>query len=186
MERRYQEEGPQDIRPLGLQNRVVEGCVVISASEEGSNEGCNPENQKILSRLYLVKPALDKRNLFKTTSNRCTLRDVHEFRKARQESPDAAKPECMGDSTPWELAGFLTDKVKDPAKNPCPKFPQDTTVFLTINSDPFHYGAYRELGRVSSGIIKVTEEGDSVEPVPNEIQRSRPAGNKVPPPKTCM
>ncbi|MDA1089620.1 MAG: hypothetical protein O3A85_04825 [Proteobacteria bacterium] len=165
------------------QNPVVTGCVVIISSlKEKTNNSCPPdEDSMLLSRLYLIKPALNKNDLFRTPSKRCSVADLWTFKTAPAENPKStAKTGCMTAKTPVELAGFLTNILKNPATNACPKFPQDGTVSLTINSDPYLYGGYRELGRAASALIKPV--GDGVGPIAEIEQKAqRPVTGEKPP-----
>ena len=48
---------------------------------------------------------------------------------------------------PSELFGFLTANRDKTSENGKPIFPQHSTVFTTLDSSPWIYGAYRELAK---------------------------------------
>jgi hypothetical protein len=104
------------------------GCV----STSGDPGKCEAPD-KIISRLWLIKPAID-----------------YPFFLANQRQDGNSKTisECGGEKyLPCETSKFLINNIGNLNSHNVPIFPQNRTVFMTIDSSHTLYKAYRELAR---------------------------------------
>jgi hypothetical protein len=119
---------------------------------EQVERGCNDTaNSKLISRLFLIKPAFDEKWICGGASS------LRELAGKGANGGTADLSPCLKSGFPAEVAMFLLAEI-DPDQAPsdtengealyeCPEFPQHRTVNITANSDALVYGAYRELAR---------------------------------------
>jgi hypothetical protein len=122
--------------PYGIQDALPEPILRGRICKKG---GCSDQDAE--SRLYIIKAALNKKA---KPLRGIALQDAIDLATSRTASlhyedcfwlPAAADP-----GYPCEVVTYL-------AKPSTKKFPQDTTVAVTLNSNAYIFGAYKELGR---------------------------------------
>jgi hypothetical protein len=111
----------------------LEGCV----SSERENDACLA-GPNMISRIVLLKPAINWPEIFVHIKS-CGIKSQcpQALRNLRAQMP----------GFPTELFGFLMKNRSESKPGGGPIFPQHSTAFMTVNSSPWLYGAYRELAQ---------------------------------------
>jgi hypothetical protein len=132
-----------DLWSLSVRDPVFLGCIRQSPPRKANATDCDALAQNDI-RLYVIKPAINEAHWRKTalevasgppwSVNSCWLPD--------DPLPTAGLNELP---LPCESLLYLLSQQTSEAKRPV--FPQHSTVMMTADSDPWRYGAYRELGR---------------------------------------
>ena len=119
---------------LDWKYKVLAGCI----RKLNDKSSCDSSEAKdFIAKIFLLKPAI---NLDEMKENFIDI-------EAKRVKTDA----CDEEKNPGlcEVAAFLVDSydAKDEKDHGLNSFPQDSTVWMTAESDAKRYGAYRELGR---------------------------------------
>jgi hypothetical protein len=140
------------------QHPVQLGCITRNEVDRDCSASGDPD---YFARLYLLKPALSK-------SLSCLARaaaskpfpgcepEVRSCPNAQAPTDFYACARIANPGLPPELFGFLVNNVSIEPRNPSDPFlfPQHSTFWITLNSSPFVFGAYRELGAWQAAHIK--------------------------------
>lgn len=154
---------------------VILGCVT-SDRDNHNCIGKQPAEQGHFQRVYLIKPSLPSSSsehllgrILATTATACKngsnkpacqawvqhvcqpLPAGTSYSPHNPRPPQSIPPWQYEDYVSCELLGFvMIDAFNEAGYNKtdlCPHFPQGSTVLITLDSSPFLFGVYRELGR---------------------------------------
>lgn len=141
-----------NLHDWALDNPILVGCIRGDAvKRKNASEPCKDldldSSESLDTRIFIVKPAVNnarfKTHLLKNKVSKCYMR----ARDGRITRIDAAL-NC-------DTAIYMAESWRED-KSGCQTFPQDSTVFMTANSNHRVFTAYRELARqyiVQTGIL---------------------------------
>jgi len=133
------------------------GCI----TRDKTNHDCvhrTRDAENYYARIYLLKPALPEIVVNRATTCDVSTNDCLDGFKAVQK----VLPQF-----PAEVFGFIV-KNRAVREGDHLLFPQHSTVWLTLNSSPFLFGAYRELAAWQSA--KIAKLRNCVKPIDAEIE----------------
>jgi hypothetical protein len=115
-------------------NQVLLGCV----TQDETNTECRPD-RGYFAKLFIMKPALPKALV--DAAQGCSRDTCAAAFKELRKNPQFRRVSA-------ELFGYLFANAKQRASGMFREhlvFPQDSTFWMTLNTSPFQFGAYREL-----------------------------------------
>jgi len=125
--------------------RVVRGCI----TSETTAKNCERRAATYFARLFVLKPALDLEFL-RPFLDACNPKELSgEPNESSTCAEQLSRLRTLEDhpeyrSFPAELFGFLTLRVHETVLEG-DAFPQNSTIWMTLDSNPALFGAYREL-----------------------------------------
>jgi hypothetical protein len=118
---------------LDWKHKVLVGCI----RSDNGNTCDSSQAGAIVAKIFLLKPAINLDEMKEKYIDLAT-------RRVKKDACDQEKNPGL-----CEVAAYLVDSYnpQDEEAHGLGDFPQDSTVWMTANSDAKRYGSYRELGR---------------------------------------